>query len=66
MKINVVEPMLTSASPLLLQAAWTAYQGGHAATARRYVDKVEEDMRVRGFEDEGEKRSLEKLKGLLT
>lgn len=66
MKINVVEPMLTSATPLLLQAAWTAYQGGHAAIARRYVEKVEEDMRARGFEDEGEKRSLEKIKGFLT
>lgn len=66
MKINLVEPMLTSATPLLLQAAWTAYQGGHVGTARSYVEKVEGDMRARGFEDEGEKRSLEKIKGLLS
>lgn len=61
-----MEPMLTSATPLLLQAAWTAYQGGHVGAARSYVEKVEGDMRARGFEDEGEKRSLEKIKGLLS
>jgi hypothetical protein len=65
MKINLVEPMLTSATPLLLQAAWTAYRGGHVATARSYVEKIEKDMKARGFEDEGDKTSLEKIKGLL-
>lgn len=65
MKINVVEPMLTSATPLLLQAAWTAYYGGHVATAKEYVEKIVEDMRARGFEDEGDASSLEKIKALL-
>ncbi|KAJ0104022.1 hypothetical protein J7T55_009686 [Diaporthe amygdali] len=45
MEINIHEPMLTSATPLLLQAAWTAYRGRHIGMARRYVEKVEEDMR---------------------
>jgi hypothetical protein len=64
-RINAAEPMLTSATPLLLRAAWTAYHGGQGARARGYVDKVEEDMRARGFEDEGDRESLENIKGLL-
>ncbi|POS74839.1 hypothetical protein DHEL01_v206766 [Diaporthe helianthi] len=65
MQINEVEPMLTSATPLLLQAAWTAHHGGHIGSARTYVKKIEEDMRARGFQDEGDESSLEKIKGLL-
>lgn len=65
MAINAQEPMLTSAVPLLLQAAWTAYRGGHISSAVRYVKRVEEDMEARGFEDEGDIKSLKKIKGLL-
>lgn len=65
MEINIQEPMLTSATPLLLQAAWTAYRGRHIGMARRYVEKAEEDMRARGFHDEGDKSSLTEIRGLL-
>lgn len=65
MGINMDEPMLTSATPLLIQAAWTAYRGGHVGMARRYVERVEEDMRARGFEDEGDRNSLKEIRRLL-
>lgn len=65
MEINLEEPMLTSAVPLLLQASWTAYRGGHPDIARRYVKKVEDDMRARGFKDEGDEKSLQEIKTLL-
>ncbi|KAG6367434.1 hypothetical protein INS49_001623 [Diaporthe citri] len=64
MRINRKEPMLTSATPLI-QAAWTAYRGGHAGMAKRYVEEVEEDMRARGFDDEWEQNSLKDVKKLL-
>lgn len=59
------EPMLTSATPLLLQAAWTAYRGGHAGLAKKYVGRIEEDMKVRGFEDEGDRNSIKEIRKLL-
>lgn len=65
MKINRKEPMLTSATPLLIQAAWTAYRGGHIGMAKRYVEEVEEDMKARGFDDEWEESSLKDIKNLL-
>lgn len=65
MKINRKEPMLTSATPLLIQAAWAAYKGGHVGMAKRYVEEVEEDMRARGFHDEWEESSLKDIKKLL-
>ncbi|KAK7725856.1 hypothetical protein SLS63_007848 [Diaporthe eres] len=65
MKINRKEPMLTSATPLLIQAAWTAYRGGHVGMAKRYVEEIEEDMKARGFDDEWEESSLKDIKKLL-
>lgn len=65
MKINRKEPMLTSETPLLIQAAWTAYRGGHVRMARGYVEEIEEDMRARGFDDEWEESSLKDIKKLL-
>lgn len=65
MAINAREPMLTSTVPLLLEAAWTAYRGGHAALAGRYVEKMSEDMVARGFKDEGDENSLRQIRELL-